>query len=115
MNLIYKFQNIWLDIIISFGLLFILLSLFNNLGECRILIFFIYFELVLLLLILILLVHNDISSLYFFYNFSWEYRESAIIFVFFIIGTSGAETAMLLVLFITYYRITGLTVFKSYR
>lgn len=77
----------------------------SGFSEIRILVFFIYFELFNLLLILILIMKGLK------YLSGWANYLTLSLFI---IGTSGAETAVFLVLFITYFRITGLTTFDKY-
>ena len=94
----------YIDLIFFFLILYIFSGLINSLGERRILVFFIYFELIQLLLILVLLLG---------FVYSYQYLPIYIVMVLFIIGVSGSETAVFLVLFINYFRLTGLTIFTS--
>jgi len=74
--------------------------------ERRIMVFFIYLEVVHLLLILLLLTNSGLEA---------SMLPTYITMSMFIIGVSGAETAILLVLFIAYFRVTGKTTFQVYK
>lgn len=69
-------------------------------------VFFIYLELVHVLIILLLLSTNLAGM---------EILPMYLTIIMFIIGVSGAETAVLLVLFMAYFRVTGQTTFQLYK
>lgn len=96
------FQN-FLIILILFVLLLNLLFFF---GERRIMVFFIYLEVSHLLLILLLLT-SGLQTI--------ELLPTFLTMSLFIVGVSGAETAILLVLFMAYFRVTGKTTFQVYK
>ncbi len=90
-----------------FMLIFLVLgALFGEFAEKRILAFFIYFELTHLLCVLLLI--------------SWGLVYSAGLIelttaALFIIGSSGSETGIALALFMRYFRLTGRTVFFTFK
>jgi len=85
-------------------LIFLLLgAMFGEFGEKRILVFFIYFELVHLLCIFLLLSYGLVFG-----TNLIEFLTVSLL----IIGSSGSETGLVLALFMRYFRLTGLTTFK---
>lgn len=102
---LYQNQTIsffYFDCLLLFLILYTFAGLVGEFGEKRIIVFFIYFELIQLIIVVILI----IGALY--QPFGQEiYLTIALI----IIGASGAEIAIFLALFIRYYRLTGLTTF----
>lgn len=104
-KMLLSFINI-IDFFLIFMIIYIIINLISSTGEQRILVFFIYFELIQLLLVVLLLFISSKTLL----NYS-----DILIFSLFIIGVGGAETAIFLVIFIIYFRVTGLTTFKKYK
>jgi NADH:ubiquinone oxidoreductase subunit K len=94
------------QLLIFVVLLVLVLNLVYFFGERRIMVFFIYLEVVHVLLILSLLTSTVVGV---------ELLPMYLTVSLFIIGVSGAETAVLLVLFMAYFRVTGLTKFEVYK
>ncbi len=94
-----------LELAILFIFFILSINLLLKFGEGRILVFFIYLELAQVLLILYLLLPLIVRE-------SIPFHSTISIFI---IGVSGAETAILLVLFIAYFRGTGKTTFSFYK
>jgi len=93
---------LYLDRLTLFLILYTLAGLVGGYGEKRILVFFIYFELIQLLLATILILGALFQPVG-----QPVYLTTALI----LLGASGAETAIFLALFIRYFRLTGLTTF----
>ena len=89
--------------IFLFFIFFMLLGFLHGFQDQRILVYFIYFEIIQLLIILLLI--NQ--SLY------QNNRADYVVIILIIVGVSGAETAIFLALFIRYYKLTGITFFKT--
>jgi NADH:ubiquinone oxidoreductase subunit K len=88
--------------LLLFLILYTLAGLVGEYGEKRILAFFIYFELIQLLLATMLMLGTLFQP-----AGTPVYLTTAL----FILGASGAETAIFLALFMRYFRLTGLTKF----
>jgi NADH:ubiquinone oxidoreductase subunit K len=93
---------LYLDRLVLFLILYTLAGLVGEYGEKRILVFFIYFELIQLLLATMLILGALFQPVG-----QPAYLTMALI----LLGASGAETAIFLALFMRYFRLTGLTTF----
>lgn len=96
----------FVESVILFLISQILYDIINNDKERRILVFFIYFELIHLLLATLLLVGALVDPLS---------RGMFITTALLIIGASGAETALFLALFIRFFKLTGSITFLNFR
>ena len=71
--------------------------------EQRILVYFIYFELLQVLFIILLIISSNTFILL---------QPNYILLALLVLGVSGTETAVFLAIFICYYKLTGISIFK---